>query len=252
MTNNYIGERWKPVDFELGFHSNFRLEVSNFGRVKSFNKISKGDIINGSMVNGYKIIRLKFFRPREPKAQAKIDALQQNVFKIQRKLKEQKLAGESKATIAETTALLLTAKKTLTKKSSEDIKARSVYHHALIHRLVADYFLKPPTDEQTVVGHLDYDKLNNRSYNLKWMTKEENFKHQRKSPHVIREVASRRERAGDRSSATKLSVTKVMLMKKLFAQDKPMSQLVKQFKVTSTQILRIKRGENWGDVPAAK
>lgn len=33
-----------------------------------------------------------------------------------------------------------------------------------------------------------------------------------------------------------------MLMKKLINQGKPMKQLVRQFKVTDTQIFRIKRG----------
>ena len=42
-----------------------------------------------------------------------------------------------------------------------------------------------------------------------------------------------------------------MLMKKLINQGKPMKQLVKLFKVTDTQILRIKRGENWADIKAA-
>lgn len=40
-------------------------------------------------------------------------------------------------------------------------------------------------------------------------------------------------------------------MKKLFNEGKPMKQLVKLFKVTDTQILRIKRGENWADIKAA-
>ena len=31
-----------------------------------------------------------------------------------------------------------------------------------------------------------------------------------------------------------------------------MKQLVKIFKVTDTQIIRIKRGENWGNIEAAK
>jgi uncharacterized protein YerC len=42
-----------------------------------------------------------------------------------------------------------------------------------------------------------------------------------------------------------------MLLKKMLNQGKPMRTLVKQFKVTDTQILRIKRGENWGDIEAA-
>ena len=35
-----------------------------------------------------------------------------------------------------------------------------------------------------MVAHLDYDKLNNRTTNLKWMTPDENYKHQQNSPYV--------------------------------------------------------------------
>jgi hypothetical protein len=42
-----------------------------------------------------------------------------------------------------------------------------------------------------------------------------------------------------------------MLLKKLLNEGKPMKQLIKQFKITDTQILRIKRGENWSSVAAA-
>jgi hypothetical protein len=42
-----------------------------------------------------------------------------------------------------------------------------------------------------------------------------------------------------------------MYLKKLLQENKPIKNLVKQFKVTETQILRIKRGENWGSVEAA-
>ena len=42
-----------------------------------------------------------------------------------------------------------------------------------------------------------------------------------------------------------------MLLKKLMNEGKPMKQLVKQFKITETQILRIKKGINWSEIPAA-
>ena len=50
----------------------------------------------------------------------------------------------------------------------------------------------------------------------------------------------------------KLSTTKVMLMKKLINEGKENKQLVKIFKVSETQIIRIRKGENWGGVEAAK
>jgi hypothetical protein len=83
------------------------------------------------------------------------------------------------------------------------------------------------------------------------MTTEENYAHQQNSPYVIKEKEDRRLRRKEYSRSTKLTVTKVMLLKKMLTQGKPMKQLVKQFKVTSTQIYRIKRGENWADIKAA-
>ena len=137
------------------------------------------------------------------------------------------------------------------KAQREELKSRTIHYHSLIHRLVADYFLPKPTPGQTVVAHRDHDKLNNRAGNLKWMTREENYEHQKTSPLVIKENQERRHRRKENSRATKLTVTKVMLLKKLLNQGKPMKQLVKQFKITNTQIVRIQRGENWPDVPAA-
>lgn len=252
MTKDYPGEQWKTVKFDFDFTNEFRLEVSNFGRLRTFNKISNGNLVNGSMINGYRIIRLKLYTPRDEKIQNRLDYLQQQVFKLTRKLKSLKERGERKENIKETAELLDTLKKNLSKKFQDDLKERTINYHSLVHRLVADYFLKKPTANQTIVAHLDHDKLNNRASNLKWMTPEENYEHQKSSPHVIKEKQERRHRRKEDSRATKLTVTKVMLLKKMINQGKPMKQLVKQFKVTDTQIFRIKRGENWADVEAAK
>lgn len=252
MKNEYPGEQWKTVTFDFDFTNDFRLEVSNHGRLRTFNKISDGNILKGSMINGYRIVRLKLYTPRDEKLQHRLDFLKRQVFTLARKLKSLRENNESKKIIDETTVLLDTLKRNLSKKFQDDLKVRTINYHSLVHRLVADYFLKKPTAKQTIVAHLDHEKLNNRAGNLKWMTPGENYEHQKISPYVIKEKQERRHRRKENSRATKLSVTKVMLMKKLINEGKPMKQLVKQFKVTDTQILRIKRGENWGDVNAAK
>ena len=251
MTQSHFGEKWKAIELKFEFTNDGRIEVSNFGRLRTFNKVSDGNIVNGSMINGYRIIRLKLYKPRDAKIQNKFDYLQQQVFKLARKLKSLKDNYEGKKTIIETTELLDSLKKTLSKKFQDDLKERTINYHSLIHRLVAGYFLKKPTSRQTIVAHLNHDKLNNRANNLKWMTPEENYEHQKNSPYVIKEKQERRHRRKENSRATKLTVTKVMLLKKLINQGKPMKQLVKQFKVTDTQIFRIKRGENWADIEAA-
>ena len=252
MTKDYSGEQWKIVQFNFEFTNDCRIEVSNFGRLRTFNKVSDGNIVNGSMINGYRIIRLKLYTPRDEKIQTRFNYLQQQVFKLARKHKSQIQNGESKKVINETSLLLTTLKKNLSKKFQDDLKERTINYHSLFHRLVAGYFLKKPTAKQTIVAHLDHYKLNNRVNNLKWMTAEENYEHQKTSPYVIKEKQERRQRRKEDSRATKLTVTKVMLMKKLINQGKPMKQLVRQFKVTDTQIFRIKRGENWADIEAAK
>ena len=43
-----------------------------------------------------------------------------------------------------------------------------------------------------------------------------------------------------------------MLIKKKIAEGMSLRALAKQFKVTETQIRRIKSGENWGHVQAAR
>ena len=251
MPHQLQGEKWKDIQFNFEFTNDFRLQISNYGRLRSFNKIYQGNILNGSMINGYRIIRLKLYHPRDEKKEAKLRFLQSQVVKLNRKLKLMKETGESKKIIAETNSLLLSLKKNLSEKFQKDLKERTIHHHALIHRLVAEYFLKKPMPEKTIVAHLDYNKLNNHANNLKWMTPEENYKHQQGSPYVIKEKAERKHRRKESSRATKLTVTKVMLLKKLLNQGKPLDKLARQFKVSDMQILRIKRGENWGEVPSA-
>lgn len=252
MATDYPGEQWKTVRFNIEFTNDFRIEVSSFGRLRTFNKISNGNIIKGSMINGYRIVRLKLYRPRDEQAQAKLTNLQQKIFKLARKLKSQINDGESKEIILQTTLELETLKKSVSKKFQKDLKERTINYHSLIHRLVAEYFLPHPKPEQTIVAHLDHNKLNNRVHNLKWMTAQENYEHQKSSPYVIADKKLRQERQQSNPNRAKLTVTKVMLLKKLLNEGKPTKQLVKLFKISDMQIIRIRRGENWSNIPPAK
>ena len=248
MITTYHGEVWKAVKFNFDFTNDYRLEVSNFGRIRTFNKLADGNELKGSMINGYRIIRLKFFKQRKPEIQEKIAALQQQILDLNVKVKLLQKEG-SQAQLDEVTQLLNETKKKLKKQFKIDAKDRTINHHSLFHKLVAEYFCSKPSPQHSVVAHLDFDKLNNRSTNLKWMTREENFIHQQKSPNVIEKRKDRK--FTTHAKVSKLTVTKVMLLKKLLNEGKPLRTLVKQFKITDTQILRIKRGENWADIPAA-
>ena len=252
MQHHYHGERWKPIQFPAGYSNQNRIEISNYGRLRSFNAISDGDILKGSMINGYRIIRLKLYKPRAAEVQQKMDKLQQQALRLARKIKKLRAEKAGKSVIAEVQKKLGEVKASISLLSKYDLKSRVHNYHALVHRLVADYFLRKPGRTQTVVGHLNHDKLNNYVHNLKWMTPHENYEHAQCSPLVIKDKAERRNRRNHHSKNIKLSVTKVMLIKKLLGEGKPVKQLARQFKVSNMQIYRIKWGENWGDVPAAK
>lgn len=252
MVKSYPTEQWKEIQFDYEYINENKLEISNFGRIRSFNKQSDGNLIKGSLVNGYKIIRLKLYTPREPKVQAKLDQMHRKVFKLAKDLKTLKENKESEKLIDAANTELADLKATLKELFKSDTKSRTINTHMLVHRMVAKYFLKKPTSKQTVVAHLDYDKLNNEVSNLKWMEHEESYIHQNKSPNVIKTKEDRRLSKNNYKKTTKLTTTKVMYLKKLLNEGVPINNLVKKFKVTNTQIWRIKRGENWADVPASK
>ena len=161
-------------------------------------------------------------------------------------------AKKLKQEIADATANIKEMKAALRKARQLDIKNRTMHYHSLVHRLVAEYFCKAKSPKHTVVGHIDYDKMNNKANNLKWMTPEENYKHQQSSPFVIAEKKDRVTIYKDHPRGAKLTVDKVKELKKLIKEGKKIKSLVKKFKITDTQILRIKRGENWAGVDAAK
>ncbi len=266
MNNTLISfarEEWLCVNMEEGFINESRMEISSFGRLRSFNKISNGKILNGSMINGYRIIRTKLFKARDPKiaerllelqtqylvhskkvATIKKSLLNKTITAIDKKLLNQELESEE--------LLLKKTKSVYTSFYNKDVKKRTTYHAALIHRLVAEYFIKRQRDDQTVVAHLDFDKLNNQVSNLKWMTPEENSKHQQLSPKVIENKQKRKQSGFYTAGYRKLTLTKVMFLKKLLNEGVPVRNLAKQFKVTETQIMKIKKQENWASVEAAK
>lgn len=247
---SFIGEEWKTVDLKSRYVKDYQLEISNLGRLRSVTP--KGiNLLNGSETNGYRVIRLKFFKPRKEKDQLILAQFLQEIRNLKKELKEIKKEG----TVDEFNEIQIELEKVQKEKDKflkKDSKLRTVYYQALVHRLVAEYFL-PETDIQDkLVAHLDFNKYNNRPSNLKWMTQEENMEHQQNSPYVIADYKKRKNRFFPSENNSKLTETKVMYLKKLLNEGKSMKQLVRMFKVTETQILRIKKGENWGRVKAAK
>lgn len=126
---------------------------------------------------------------------------------------------------------------------SLNIRSNGKTLNRYVHKLVAEYFVNHERTEQTYVIHLDHDKLNNVSQNLRWTTKEEMVEHNRENPNLKNRVVPLRTRN------YKLTESKVKIIKKLLRNDKNrLKMIAKQFGITHTQLNRIRSGENWKHV----
>lgn len=249
-------EQWKTVAMDLGFEINLKLEVSNLGRVRTTKKNEDKDTqVNYpacGTTEGYKIYRCSFYKPRSADLQQKFDCKLKHSNKLHLQLIHLKKQNRSQTFIKEKENLLQKIRTKLSKEIAKERKTRAVYFGKLIHKLVAEYFLPTPKQGQIIVAHLDHDKLNNQATNLKWMTRAEHNEHQQNSPYVQAALAQRKTKHYTKQPKHfKLTTTKVMLIKKMLNNGKTLKSLAKQFKVTDVQISRIRRGENWADVPAA-
>lgn len=255
-------EQWKTVTFDFDYVNELRVEVSDHGNIRSFSNQTNGEILKGSMIKGYRILRFKFFKKINPALTEKlivkrqeINALRKSSGLINKKLKAKKRIDEQYHELTNSLAGMLTELEKLRadyKKYKRKIDLRRTINVGMmVHKAVAEQFIHKPSPQHTIVSHLNYDKLNNRASNLAWMTHTENVAHQQKSPHVL---AARKARIGKRfkdAKTSKLTVHKVMLLKKKIENGQTIRSLSRTFKITETQILRIKRGINWGDIKPA-
>lgn len=115
-----------------------------------------------------------------------------------------------------------------------------------IHRAVAELFLENKQNKRFVI-HQDFDKLNNQSVNLAWVTRSELTQHNMKNPSVI----AGKERKRLKPSFSKLTEAKVRLLKRKINDPNRRTRLrilAKQFGISEMQLYRIKSGENWSHV----
>jgi hypothetical protein len=108
----------------------------------------------------------------------------------------------------------------------------------LVHRLVAQAFLKKPGNQHRFVIHLNYIKDDNHFKNLKWATREELSKHHRSNHNRETTIVN-----------SKRTPDKVRLIRQQLSSGKTtLKALAKKFHVSDMQIHRIKTGENWAHV----
>ncbi len=113
------------------------------------------------------------------------------------------------------------------------------------HKEIAAAFAKSGKSRKKIyVVHKDYDKTNNKASNLIWVDLEGLNKYNEK----------RREKLGikvKKSKYYKLTESKVAMIKKMLKQGKKTKKAIaEKYNITTTQINRIERGENWGHVKA--
>lgn len=125
-------------------------------------------------------------------------------------------------------------------------KTNGKYQHALLHRLVAKYFLPRPQKNQTVVIHSNYKKTDNHFYNLQWATVKEASAHAQGSPAVKR-VKKLRQENGISGNA-KLTIADIKGIRILLKENKTLKEIAAKYKVSDMQIHRIKTGENWSNI----
>jgi hypothetical protein len=259
MKNDLKNEKWSLVKPPHKFTNNLKIEVSNLGRIRTTTKIAEKRVLKGTLINGYPIARFKLFKKRDSQTEAAFDVYRKKIAKNTATILELKRTlktlsrkhpnySKTKEQIEKTSNSLTKLKADYKIKFRADELSRTINYAPLIHRLVADAFLKKPSSKQTIVSHIDHNKRNNAVSNLKWMTVEENSKHQQKSPQVIREKKSRIGKRPSRSKGYKLNESRVAQIKQRIKKGDKLSKLSKTYDVSETQLLRIKRGLNWGDV----
>ena len=114
-----------------------------------------------------------------------------------------------------------------------------------VHKLVAQHFQKKPNRKQTFVIHLDYNKLNNKTKNLRWASREELDIHQQKSP-IVKAYQAKRRLKGHKLTAAKVKEIKI----KIFSDKRQLrlKDIASKFGISEMQLYRIKSGKNWGHV----
>jgi hypothetical protein len=75
------------------------------------------------------------------------------------------------------------------------LKKNQMGKNKYVHRLVAEAFIEKPNGCD-VVNHIDYDKKNNASSNLEWVTQLENIRYS--APNMRKEKAARLPASGEK------------------------------------------------------
>ena len=116
-----------------------------------------------------------------------------------------------------------------------------------LHREIAKLFTPKNSPKQQFVIHLNHDKKDNSSSNLKWASQNELIDHQQNSP---RKLAYKKIQSA-RTKGPKLNASQVKAIKTLVSNPKRKlthQQIADKYNVSPMTIYRIKNGENWAKI----
>ncbi len=258
-------EHWVTLKFDFEHENDLCVEISDLGNIRTSSKMHKNRLLKGTMINGYKSVCFRFSKPANKVEKGRIEYLRGQLKTLTMALMRAKnsmakngstFSAQEYNSLAEqimkTEELHSKLKSNYQRELKKFNKRRAIYFSSLQHRLVAEQFCKKPSEKHNIVIHLNYNKTDNRAENLKWVTMEESIAHAQKSPFVIEEKKQRKEKGLEKPRHSKLNPSTVAIIKKRINEGKMLSHLAKQFDITHTQLLRIKRGINWAHVkPAA-
>lgn len=117
------------------------------------------------------------------------------------------------------------------------IRIKGANRTFLIHRLVAEHFVKKPDKACKFVIHLNHSKEDNHYRNLKWVSMQQMHKH-------VLEGRRMQKIANHKLTAAKV----VDIKRQIAAGKKTLKAIAEKFGVSDMQISRIKSGENWADI----
>ena len=109
----------------------------------------------------------------------------------------------------------------------------------LIHHLVAEMFIPREDESLDSVLHIDGNKRNNHTSNLKWVTRKENIAHGK------RKLNKKKQQTPEKYDGKKLMASDVVQIKKMLAKGIKSRIIAQLFAVSAMQISRIKNNTNW-------
>ena len=111
-----------------------------------------------------------------------------------------------------------------------------------VHRVIAEIFIKKPNSKiELQTNHRNGIKTDNRIENLEWVTHRENMQH---SFYTL----GRNMAKGETHGNSKLTLKKVIKIKKMIAKGIQHKEIAKKFGVCKSNISYIKLGKSWGHV----